>query len=182
MLAQPLDYFREEAFAEPDADRLLFGEDVEDLLSRLAQGGPSGPTGEAGEPWPLTPLGQAEERALFRALNYAKSRADELRQELNPRRYVPSGVLRRIEALRGRAETLRERLVRAHLPLAAQVARQHAGAGAGFQETYARARTQLGHLVETFDYRGRARFPRYASLELMKAFARAATPQAGDDA
>jgi transposase-like protein len=174
LLDLPLAHVSEDAFREPDAEAEILGEDLTALMQRLAdQPGPAAPAPSARTP---APLSDEEELTLFRAFNYARFRAAELRQEVNPRRYVPSALLERIEDLRHRAEAVRELLVRLHTPLAEQVARQHAGEGLDLAEARALARARLGRLVGSFDYAGRGRFPNYAALELMKAFAREQPP------
>ena len=161
-LREALTSSQEALFTAPDVAAQVFGEEFGAAMERLAA--------------PSAALARTEETAVFRAYNYAKFRMSELRRELNPRRYVPSGLLDEIDGLRARAERIREGLVRAHLPLADQIARQHARDPAALGELAAEGRTLLGRLVESYDYRKRGRFSRYVSLELMKAFARLGSP------
>ncbi|MHC5033853.1 MAG: hypothetical protein ACYTFZ_02290 [Planctomycetota bacterium] len=167
LLMEPVTWYFESLFTDAKAGSEILGADLHALLDGLSE--------SAGEPLPSQrpPLKESQEQALFRAYNYTKFRIAELRTELNPRKYVSSELIRRIEELKVGAENIRDCLVRAYAPVAEQVARQHAGSGADLQGLLAQSRLHLARLVESFDYRGRARFSRYAQLELAKGFARA---------
>jgi hypothetical protein len=170
-------FYSEASFEEPGADEELIGPPLDELTARLraqlAAAEAQRPGAASLTATTAVPLAAPEEKALFRGGNYARFRAAELRRQLDQRRYVPSSLLRQIESLDGRAERLRELLVRLYEPLADRVARQHAGTGAPLPDLMAHARAELSHLVDSFDYRVRARFSSYAQLELLKAFARA---------
>ncbi|MHC4592335.1 MAG: hypothetical protein ACYS8L_06530 [Planctomycetota bacterium] len=173
ILTEPVTWYFESLFADAKADSEILGADLHALLD--------GPSEPGGEPLPSQrpPLKEGQEQELFRAYNYAKFRVAELRTELNPRKYVSSGLIRRIEELKARAENIRDCLVRAYAPIAEQVAKQHAGSRADLNGLLAQSRLHLGKLVESFDYRGRARFAQYAHLELAKGFARAGPAKDG---
>lgn len=170
-LAEPVCFVADDSFPAPDAEEAILGEELAAAMSRLDAALEEAEA--AGGPWRESPLTAAEERALFRAHNYLRWRAAELRAELDPTRYVPSRLLNRLDELKARAEAIRSRLIRLHMPLFKQVARQHLGPGMAAEELAVRGRAELGRLIEGFNYRGRARFPAYANLELMKGFARA---------
>ena len=167
LLQERFTCLRDEAFGAPDAETRILGDEFRAAL--LKADAPA--AGPALQP---TPASKGDEVALFRAFNYCRFRAAELQRRVNPHRYVPSQLLAEIEDLNARAESIRERLVRLHLPLAEQIARQHAAGPASPAKLLMPGRARLGALVESFDYRGRARFAAYAKLDLMKAFARAA--------
>jgi len=177
VLAEPLTCYEEGCFAEDEAESRILGEEFRAALLR-AQGlhDQPPPAYAPGEPvsWRGSPLARNDEQALFRAYNYAKWRAAALRRELNPKRYISSRLLKEIADLRGRAELLRDCLTRAYVPLVEQVAKQHARGEADLAALVTTGHARLGHLVESFDYRGRGRFAEHARLELMKTFAQAA--------
>lgn len=172
-------FYQEDDFAEADADDRILGTELRELMARAEE---LDTRDGAALPRPAgrsSALSRDEEDALFRAYNYAKFRASELHGELNPNRYVASRLIRRIEDLRSLAESVRDCLVRAHLPLVRRVARQHASAAIGEEELLAEGRSLLSRLVASFDYRRRARFPRHANLELLKRFARTIAERQG---
>ena len=160
VLALSLSCHPEDGFADPGVDDELLGGELHEVLSALSQEGD------------VAPLRRNEERVLFRGLNYAKFRVLELREEIDPNRYVPSGVLNRVEDLLALAEAVRERVLALHLPLADRVAKQHSRTAADRQRQTPRAHAELGRLIDDFDYRGVARFGAYANLELMKRLGR----------
>lgn len=171
LLREPLEAFEEDEFDAPDADETILGADygaARELLEGQAE-----PTGRTrGERWWESPLTPEAERRLWRAYNYLKARANRLLEEVNPNRYVPSRLLDEIESRRGRARDLHDALVRAHLPLVDHVAWQHAGRRSPADALVTRGRRTLSDLVQAFDYRKGGRFPSYATLELLKRFAR----------
>ncbi len=178
-LCEPVSFVEDEGFSAPRADERILGEEFRAAMARLdtaieAAAGAKGP-------WRESPLSAVEERILFRAYNYLRFRAAELRRELDPSRYVPSALLGRLDELKARAEAIRSRLIRLHVPLFRQVARQHLRPDLAADDVAALGRAELGRLVDSFRYQGRARFPAYANLELMKGFARAGiSPDGGD--
>jgi AraC-like DNA-binding protein len=170
-LAEPISFVKDDAFAASDAEATILGEDFRAALDALDAAVEQAGPGEV--PLRQPPLTGPEERALFRAYNYLRFRAAEAQAELDPHRYVPSRLLRRLDELEARAEAIRSRLIRLHMPLFEQVARQHVGPDAAAQELETGGRAELGRLVDSFRYTGRGRFAAHAKLELMKVFARA---------
>jgi hypothetical protein len=170
-LAEPISFVEDEGFAAPRAEEQILGEEFDAAMARLDAAIEAAEAG--GAPWRGSALSPVEERALFRAYNYLRFRAAELRREIDPSRYVPSALLDRLDDLKARAEAIRSRLIRLHVPLFRQVARQHLRPDLAADDVAALGRAELGRLVDGFQYRGRARFPAYANLELMKSFARA---------
>jgi len=185
LLQERLEYHHEDAFETEDAEADILGEEVRELLRKLRAGPPPGDGGERtpgdAMPWQRAPLADADEAALFRAYNYAKFRARQLCAELAPNHYVPSGLLKRIDALKGLAQQIKDCLTALHQPLVERVARQHAGGPRRLQQLVTMGRGHLEQLVESFDYRGRGRFASRVTLELFKKFARAdATDEASE--
>jgi hypothetical protein len=174
VLAEAVDYRFDASFEEADAEAAILGEPLHELMSRLnASPGTDWGQGDGRTPfqWRRSPLSREEEEALFRAYNYAKWRGDRIREGLNPRRYVPAGDLRRIDELWALARMIRELLLRIHTPLAVHIAAEQARTGGEPEGLAATAISRLGSLIDSFDWNGRARFPSYANLELLKSFA-----------
>jgi transposase len=178
VLGEPFTYYEEDRFADNDAELRILGEEFQAAMQRVQglHGSQKAPASATPEPllWRGSPLARNDEAALFRAYNYAKWRADELRRELNPKRYISSQLLDDISRLCARAELLRECLIRTYMPLAEQVAKQHASGQARLAMLVALGHAHLGRLIQSFDYRGRGRFAEHARLELMKTFAQVA--------
>ncbi len=176
LLQEAIEYRHESAFDAAGADADIAGADVRDLLRKLSGATTAGGSEEMASPdtmpWQRAPLAKADEAALFRAYNYARFRVSELRKELDPRGYVSSRLLKRIEAMRGLSQGIRDTLLAIHLPLVERVARQHARGPSHMQDLVTTGRGLLERLVETFDYRGRGRFSSHVTLELFKRFAR----------
>lgn len=123
-------------------------------------------------PWRGSPLRKDDEKALFRAYNFAKFRLDSLRKGLNPKRYVPAGQLEAAEALKRTARQIRGCLLKAFGPLAESVAKTHVREGLRLDDLVREAAGFLEELVDSYDFRSAGRFADYASLELLKRFAR----------
>jgi RNA polymerase primary sigma factor len=180
ILAEDMDYCFDPSFEEADAGAAILSEALRELLGRLrSSGGPDWGAGNEGKPfqWQRSPLTREEETALFRAYNFAKWRGDQMRNALNPRRYVAAGDLARIDEVWALARTIREVLLRMHTPLAVHIAAEQSRTGGDPEELAATAIARLGPLIDSFGWNGRARFPSYANLELLKWFAlHTATP------
>ncbi|MHC4479376.1 MAG: hypothetical protein ACYS1C_00175 [Planctomycetota bacterium] len=171
MLQEPLSCYREEDFGEEQSDERILAPALRDIAELRDQPPQTGAGAE--EPRRSGQLTPEQERALFRAYNYAKFRADEMRKELKVTGYVPSRIIGGIEEMMRRARRVREFLLRVYAPLAEHAALQHSGPGADLQELRVKSRAQLARLIDSFDYRKRARFEAYANLDLLKTFARA---------
>lgn len=107
----------------------------------------------------------AEERALFRRLNYAKYRADQLRRQLDPRRPSRS-LIEEIESLLELARGDRDRIVQANVRLAVSIAKKRATAVRPFDLLLSEAIATLLKAVEKFDYQRGFRFSTYATLAI----------------
>lgn len=175
LVRERIEYHHEDAFDTEEADADILGEEVRDLLGKLRVGPPPGVerTPRDAMPWQRAPLADADEAALFRAYNYSKFRVSQLCDELEPNHYVPSVLLRHIDALKGLAQQIKDCLTALHLPLVGRVARQHASGPRRLQELVTMGRGLLEQLVESFDYRSRGRFASRVTLELFKKFAQA---------
>jgi len=185
LMRERIEYHHEDAFETEDAEADVLGEEVRELLRKLRAGPPPGAgverTPRDAMPWQRAPLADADEAALFRAYNYSKFRVSQLCDELEPNHYVPSVLLKRIDALKALAEQIKDCLTALHQPLVERVARQHAGGPRRLQELVTVGRGLLEQLVESFDYRSRGRFGSRVTLELFKKFAQAdATDEAAE--
>jgi DNA-directed RNA polymerase sigma subunit (sigma70/sigma32) len=126
---------------------------------------------------------------LFRLYSFLKASFARLKEELNPKRYVSTAQLDRIESRIQVVRAIRRHLLGRCLPVVFDAARKHAGPVVGLAELVDEGcRCVLG-AIDRFDYLGRGGFQRYARLQLMKTFARtvpqenyqAMTPRPGPD-
>lgn len=112
-----------------------------------------------------------EERRLFRRMNYAKFKADQLRQELNPPR-ARRAVVEEIEALVDEAEQIRGLLIRANLRLVVSIAKRFVDSSNTFYELVSDGNISLIRAVEKFDYYLGNRFSTYATYAIRRNFFR----------
>jgi len=168
LLAEDIPFFYEEGFAEAGGELRIFTAELQELVGQPAKRAAAPQGGQ----WWESPLDEPQENALFRAYNFAKYLAALARRDMWPRRYVPSALIDRAGAMDERARQLRDFLLRVHLPLLEHVAWQHADNSALAGDLVAKGRKWLAELADRFDYRGPGRFPSYATLELLKRFAR----------
>lgn len=112
-----------------------------------------------------------EERRLFRRMNYVKFKADQLRQDLNPRR-ARRAVVEEIESLLEEAERIRALLIRANLRLVVSIAKRFVDASNTFYELVSDGNISLIRAVEKFDYFLGNRFSTYATYAIRRNFFR----------
>ncbi len=116
----------------------------------------------------LTP---ARERALFLAYNFHKSRLATLRSQLDPRLCR----LRDLTAMERHLELARDRrneILAANLRLVVSVARKHVRPGLELMDLVSDGNIVLMRAVEGFDPRKGFKFSTYATLALVKGYAR----------
>lgn len=116
-------------------------------------------------------LSPARERALFLAFNYFKYQFVTARRRLEPQ----FARTREVNALEGhlrRATDVKNQIVQANLRLVVSVARKHLRPGLSLMELVSDGNVTLMRAVESFDFHRGHRFSTYATLALMKGFAR----------
>ena len=111
------------------------------------------------------------ERGLFLALNYHRFRFAELRQALDPH-LCRRRDLQRLERHLTRSRTLKNRIVTANLRLVVSVARKHCRPGLDLMELVSDGNVVLMRAVDGFDVHRGFKFSTYATLALMKGYAR----------
>ena len=165
-------------------DALYHQEDAEQVIGQIASQEPliaSGAPEDDRVPRDLptylqdlyrTPLlSAARERALFLKLNFHKFRFSVARRELEPQ----FARLRDLEELehhwRAATET-KNAILGANLRLVVSVARKHLRPGLSLMELISDGNMSLINAVEGFDVHRGCRFSTYATLALMKGFAR----------
>ena len=176
ILEEDLDYVFNSEFLEPDAEEKILG-DGEPLEDREVPVAADSPAPEDVHHY-LASLAQTpllspkEESNLFRRYNYLKHKVCRLRSQLDPRRYVRSGVLDEIERLRHMATNTKNAILEANLRLVVNVAKKHTGGVVGLFDLISEGNLCLMQAIENFDYSRGNRFSTYATWALMRRFAR----------
>lgn len=116
----------------------------------------------------LTP---ARERALFLKFNYHKFQFVSLRRQLEPQLARMRNLDELEAALRSTTE-IKNAILRANLRLVVSIARKHLRPGLSLMELISDGNLTLMRAVEGFDVHRGNKFSTYATLALMKGFAR----------
>lgn len=116
-------------------------------------------------------LSPQQERALFLKFNYHKFRFATARRQLDPQ-LARSRELRVLEGHLAAANETKNAIVRANLRLVISVARKHLRSGLSLMELASDGNITLMRAVESFDLHHGHKFSTYATLALMKGFAR----------
>ena len=116
-------------------------------------------------------LSPQRERALFLAFNYHKFRFVSARRRLEPQ-FARAREVAALEAHLRRATDVKNQIVQANLRLVVSVARKHVRPGVSLMELVSDGNITLMRAVESFDFHRGHRFSTYATLALMKGFAR----------
>jgi RNA polymerase primary sigma factor len=173
----PLSYVTLPTFDRDDADEVILGRPLEALTSHSKKVSP--PLDDL--PEPVRPLfvqpglTAKQVRAIFIRYNYLKHRAEHIRRGFD--RYSPGAKqVRRFEELIDQAGTLRDLLVRVHLPVVLSVSRRHliGDDSAGTSRLVDLLELGLGVLiqgVETFNPARRQRFDSFLTNRLLARFA-----------
>jgi RNA polymerase primary sigma factor len=164
ILGTKLKYIDHPSFADPTAPDVI-----------LAPPGGSVDGGAAGQseaPWPPAPrppsgsgatiLSRDQEAHLFRKMNYLKSRADRLKEQLDPDR-PSSRKLDEIERLLSEARAVKNRIVEMNLRLVISIAKTRVGAGYGLSECVSDGNLALIQAVDGFDFARGYKFSTYAT-------------------
>lgn len=116
----------------------------------------------------LTP---ARERALFLKFNYAKFKLHQARRRIDPAK-VRARDLDELETLTRQAADVKNEIVRANLRLVVSIAKKHQRPGVSLMELVSEGNITLMRAVESFDVHKGHKFSTYATLAIMKGFAR----------
>jgi len=116
-------------------------------------------------------LAPAKERALFLKFNFHKFQFVAARRRLEPQ-FAKLRDLQELEGHLKAANDTKNAILRANLRLVVSVARKHLRAGVSLMELISDGNITLMRAVEGFDIHRGHRFSTYATLALMKGFAR----------
>lgn len=116
----------------------------------------------------LTP---ARERALFLKFNFHKYQFVSARRRLDPQ-YARARDLEKLESYLRQSTETKNAIIKANLRLVVSIARKHLRPGVSLMELVSEGNITLMRAVEGFDLHRGHRFSTYATLALMKGFAR----------
>jgi RNA polymerase primary sigma factor len=142
--------------ATPQADQVRLPRDVPSAVSSLCA---------------TPPLAPSRERALFLKLNYHKMRFVTARRKLEP----DFARVRDLNVLEGhlrRAGDTKNEILRANLRLVVSIARKHLRGGLSLMELVSDGTMTLMRAIDSFDVHRGHKLSTYATLALMKGFAR----------
>jgi RNA polymerase sigma factor (sigma-70 family) len=131
-------------------------------------------------------LSPARERALFIKLNFHKMQFVTARRKLEPQ-FARARDLNVLETHLKRATETKNQILRANLRLVVSIARRHLRAGLSLMELVSDGTMTMMRAIDSFDVHRGHKFSTYATLALMKGYARS-VPQmlakraAGSDA
>ncbi len=108
-------------------------------------------------------LTAAEERELFRRMNFLKFRGNQLRARLNPKR-PNKRVVEEAEMMLSRADDVMHRIVTANTRLVVSIIRKLTDSSNDFDELLSDGMTSLINAVEKFDFDRGFRFSTYATM------------------
>jgi RNA polymerase sigma factor (sigma-70 family) len=173
-------------------DPLYHGEGAEKAVDAIANQEPIGKTSTSPEetrmPRDVPPylqelyrtplLTPTRERALFLKFNFHKYQFVTARRKLDPQ-YAKSRDLARLERLLRKAIDTKNAIVQANLRLVVSIARKHLRPALSLMELVSEGNVTLMRAVEGFDIHRGHRFSTYATLALMKGFARSVPAMVG---
>ena len=116
-------------------------------------------------------LTREQEAHLFRKMNYLKYLARKLRETLDLDQ-PKVRLMDRIEKLYEESVSIKNQIIRANLRLVVSIAKRHVGPAQEFFELVSDGNISLMRAAEKFDISRGNRFSTYASLAIMKNFAR----------
>lgn len=116
-------------------------------------------------------LSPAQERSLFLQYNFHRYQFVAARRRLDPQ-FAGRRDLNLLEGHLRRATDVKNAIIRANLRLVVSIARKHLRPGLNLMELVSDGNLALMRAVEGFDIRKGNRFSTYATLALMKGFAR----------
>jgi RNA polymerase primary sigma factor len=116
-------------------------------------------------------LSRAQERYLFRKMNYLKYRAHQHRQTLDPC-HCDAAELDEIERLQTAALAIKNQIIRANLRLVVSIAKKYVGPMNNLYELISDGNMSLIRAVENFDASRGVRFSTYATWVIKNNFSR----------
>ncbi|MBB6429236.1 sigma-70 family RNA polymerase sigma factor [Algisphaera agarilytica] len=174
LLLDPIDFIDDERFYEPQAWRTIL-DPKEDIprasvgwYTRLAHERANDPRLKNAK---LPLLTAAQERVIFLRFNYARFRAEQVRESINPKRF---GVTKARELLKWHrmAMQLREQIAEYNLALVLAMAKRLPPGSVDFPEMISEGNMALLRGIDKFNVSKGFKFSTYACRAILKAFSR----------
>jgi len=173
LLETKLEFVSDPSFDDPAAVAEILGASPEPAVGQ----GPRRARAPVGLPpyladlYDVPLLSRAQERYLFRRMNYLYYRAHQLRVALDPND-CDAAQLDEIERLQGEALAVKNQLIRANLRLVVSIAKKRVGPSDNFFELVSDGNMSLIRAVEKFDFARGFKFSTYATWAIVNNFTR----------
>ena len=167
----PLDYMPNPEFENTKLEAEILGPMPQALTPPRRSKAPAGLPPYLASLYDSQLLTREQEYHLFRKMNYLKYKAHKLRSELDEKQ-PKSSTMDEIEALYQDAVEVKNQIVQSNLRLVVSIAKRHVGSGDELFSLISDGNMSLIRAVEKFDFARGNKFSTYASLAIMKNFAR----------
>ena len=170
ILELPLEYMPSDEFDQEESDTTILAPLPQPEYTSRKTRAPSGLPSYLASLYDFPLLTKEQEVHLFRQYNYAKYRAAQLREKLDPKR--PSEkLLNEIEQLYQLAVDTKNQIMQANLRLVVSIAKKHGVTAEGFQDLISDGNMSLLKAIEKFDYTRGFKFSTYATWAIKRNYA-----------
>jgi RNA polymerase primary sigma factor/RNA polymerase sigma factor len=163
----PLAYMPSVEFESEDADARILGPVPQPEHAQRKVRAPSGLPPYLASLYDFPLLTKDQEVHLFRKYNYAKYRAGQLREQLDPNRPDPQ-LLDQIERLYQVAINTKNELLQANLRLVVSIVKKRGCHAEAFQELVSDGNISLLKAIEKYDYTRGFKFSTYATWAIQR--------------
>jgi RNA polymerase primary sigma factor len=172
ILRESLEYTDHDLFAQPNAEKLLFGDGtIEGTDTYFTEQAPADRS--KGRTADGNTLSSSQEVLLFQRFNYARMRQVELLRD-HHQRHMSTNNLRELLAWAHRAMVARGQIAQANIPLVLAMAKRTRLNGLDFNELISEGNFALLRSVDKFDCSRGYKFSTYACRAILKSFSRVA--------
>jgi RNA polymerase primary sigma factor/RNA polymerase sigma factor len=163
----PLEYVASAEFLDADAETVLLGPMPQPEHAPRRVLAPSGLPPYLASLYEFPLLTKEQEVHLFRKYNYAKYRASQLREQLDPERPT-TRLLAEIERLYRLAVETKNQIMQTNLRLVVAIVKKRGAQAEGFHERISDGNISLMKAVEKFDYTRGFKFSTYATWAIKR--------------
>jgi len=170
----PLEYISNAQFRadlSPEQERAICGPPPDEGQPPQRVRAPSGLPPYLASLYEVPLLSPAQERHLFRKMNYLKYKASRLLSQLDPQR-PRAALMSQIERLWDQAVATKNEIIRANLRLVVSIAKRYVGPSGTLFDLVSDGNMSLIQAVEKFDFARGTKFSTYATWAIVKNFNR----------
>lgn len=167
ILELPLEYVASAEFGKADAEATLLGPMPQPEHAPRRARAPSGLPPYLASLYEFPLLTKEQEVHLFRKYNYAKYRASQLREQLDPERPAAQ-LLGEIERIYRLAVDTKNQIMQANLRLVVAIVKKSGAHAESFHERISDGNISLLKAIEKFDYTRGFKFSTYASWAIKR--------------